>query len=410
MWVACLALGFVVALFWLNPSTQVMLKKDYWLALSQFEESLRIVHSEYVDGNKSSLSNLSSLALSGMIGSLDRHSKYFTPRQYENFNDDTHRVYVGIGIMIRKKEDGVMVSRVFQDSPAETAGLKVGDFIIEVDAKPIKDVDLDQISARIRGVAGTTVKLLVGDARNANKLYEVQRGKIKIASLRSHWIDQNGTVYLQLEQFTERTGEEVKERLHALGKERIKGIILDLRDNSGGLLKGAIEVASLFLAENQRIVSVSGRHEREQRVFDCLQKGDFMDVPLVVLINEGSASASEIVAGSLSRSKGALLVGETSFGKGSVQTIYPLKDGSGMKLTTAMYFFADGTTIHEKGIEPDHHIANSDEEKSKLRLQRNAVDLGDDDEFREIFGFDRIDDSQLKFAQDLILIAQRESE
>ena len=402
VWLSCAFLGFVLMSLYINPAARLFFKLDYWKAILQFEESLRLVHTEYVDPNKSDLFQLSTQAVNGMLEGLDRHSRFFDSTEYKVFNDDTHRRYVGIGIMIRKVDRGIMVTRVFSQSPAEIAGIQIGDVIDQVNAQPIEEIDLETVSNKIKGIAGTTVKLSITDLKNRAKILEVAREQITISSLDISRIDENGTAYMHLVQFTERSGEEVRDQLIAFEDSGFKNLILDLRDNSGGLLSGAIDVASLFLPTDELIVSVRGRKKVQKRDFKSRKIKKFLNIPMIILLNEGSASASEIVAGALSKSKRAVLVGEKSFGKGSVQTIYPLDLGSGMKLTTAMYFFTDGSTIHETGIEPDHPIPCSEENETKLRLQRYAKNIQDSGEYQRLLGFEEVDDQQLEKAYSLL--------
>lgn len=404
IWLICALIGFTVSNLLLDPTKRTFLDLDYWKALLQIEESLRVINAEYVDLNKSRFLSLSSFAISGITKSLDTHSRFFDSVEFNHFNEDTHRVYAGIGIMIRKESEGIIITRVFPNSPAENEGLSVGEIITHVDNEAIQGLDLDDVSVRIKGLVGTKVELVVQDIKKRNRKIEIERNQIKIASLDHAQMDDNGILYLHLLQFTEESGEEIERYLSRYKhKNVLKGLILDLRDNSGGLLKGAIDVSSLFLPKGKEIVSIRGRELSRERSFRSLKQSKYTDIPLVILINQGSASASEIVAGSLSKLGRAILVGEKTFGKGSVQTIYPLKYGAGMKLTTAMYFFSDGTTIHETGILPDHDIPCSDEIEGKLRLQRHAKDAISNEQFQKLFGFQKVKDTRREYAKDFLM-------
>ena len=387
----------------LNPSLRVVFSPDYWQALSGIEKSFRLVHFEYVDRNKSNFNNLASLAINGMIQGLDRHSQFFEAEEYKSFQENTKRSYVGIGIMIRNNSQGVVVTRVFKDSPANIAGLKVGDIITHVNEQSIEGQDLEQVSIMIKGIEGSEVIIRKLDFSGISKTLTVTRTEIQVASVDCIKIDQNGTGYLHITQFTERTGKEVKSCLEKFLDKGLTRLIVDLRDNSGGLLNGAVEVIQLFVPAGEQILTIKGRDDAGRREFRSKIEGKFVDLPLVILLNEKSASASEIVAGSLSKSKRATLVGETSYGKGSVQTIFPLSNGCGMKLTTAMYYFIDGSTADGKGVEPDHYVPCSEQNETKLSLQRYAGGIQSQDRFEELFGFSKIEDEQLRFAKKVVV-------
>ena len=396
-------IGFGLAMVFVNPEMRAVFYPGYWGALNRFEESLRLAHSKYVDENQSGFKELADRAIDGMVSSLDRHSSYYPPIEYKAFQDDTHRRYLGVGVMIRKVDKGVLLAKVFPGGPAEKAGLKTGEFILQVDGESVEGWKLDEISAKVKGEKGTSVDLLLLALDGKNKTVRVRRDEIEISSVENATVDENGTGYLHLIQFTERTALEVEGTLSELKSKGMKRLILDLRDNSGGLLSAAIEVADIFLEKDRLIVSVKGRKGLSLRDFRSA-KGQLISEPLVVLLNEGSASASEIVAGAFSVLGRARLVGEQSYGKGSVQTIFPLSDGSGLRLTTAMYFLPDGSTIHEQGIEPDVQVLCSDANETKLRMQRYGDPSLSSREFEELFGFSPIPDIQKSKAIDLLAI------
>ena len=402
VWVACI-LGAVLSAFWLNPKLKVFLEGEYWEAMGRFDESLRLTHAEYVDENQSGFNDLVERAIEGMVSGLDRHSSYYPPVEYKAFQDDTYNRYVGIGVMIRKVEKGVLLTKVFPRGPADVAGIKPGAFILEVGGEPMEGLELDEVSSRIKGEKGTFVDLLLMSADGEERKARVKRDEIEVSSVEQAVVDENGTAYLHLIKFTERTEDEVREAVSGFNRNHgFERMVLDLRDNAGGLLTAAIEVADLFLEKDLLIVSVREREGLGKRDF-LSASSRTVDVPLVVLLNEGSASASEIVAGALSVHGRAELVGEKSFGKGSVQTIFPLEDGSGLRLTTAMYFLPDGRTIHEQGIEPDFLVACSEGNETKLRVQRYGRRDLTDRQFEELFGFAPIPDLQRLQAIKLLL-------
>jgi carboxyl-terminal processing protease len=396
-------LSFLLCKFWLDPSKQSFFDSEYWNALFRFGESLRITNALYVDKNKSDYSQLTDIAISGMVTELDRHSSYYTPNQYSAFKDDTHRRYVGIGVMIRKVEEGVLVTRVFSGGPAEESGLSVGEYITEVEEEVLAGWELAEVSKRIKGEENTSVQITVRSRLGEMRGITVLRKKINISSVEGMNVDKNGTAYIRLVQFTSRSGAEFKEVISDLNEKGMKRLILDLRDNSGGLLSAAIEITECFLSKGQLIVSIKGRKKNDVRNYHSSAEENFPDIPMVVLMNEGSASASEIVGGALSVLERAPIIGERSFGKGSVQTIFPMEDESGLRLTTAMYFLPDGSTIHEEGIEPQFTVDCSDENETKLRIQRYSQDIMTQEIFEKQFGFIPIVDVQLRRAEEFLL-------
>lgn len=396
-------LSFLLCKVWLDPSKQSFFDSEYWNALFRFGESLRITNALYVDKNKSDYSQLTDIAISGMVTELDRHSSYYTPKQYTAFKDDTHRRYVGIGVMIRKVEEGVLVTRVFPGGPAEESGLSVGEYITKVEDEVLAGWELAEVSKRIKGEENTSVQITVRSILGEMRGISVLRKKINISSVEGMNVDQNGTAYIRLVQFTSRSGSEFKEAISDLKEKGMKRLILDLRDNSGGLLSAAIEITECFLSKGQLIVSIKGRKANDVRDYHSNTEENLSDIPMVILMNEGSASASEIVGGALSVLDRAPIIGEQSFGKGSVQTIFPMEDESGLRLTTAMYFLPDGSTIHEEGIEPQFKVDCSDENETKLRIQRYSQDIMTRETFEKQFGFIPIVDLQLGKAEEVLL-------
>ena len=397
-------LSFLLCKVWLDPSKQSFFDSEYWNALFRFGESLRITNALYVDKNKSDYSQLTDIAISGMVTELDRHSSYYTPKQYTAFKDDTHRRYVGIGVMIRKVEEGVLVTRVFPGGPAEESGLAVGEYITKVEEEVLAGWELADVSKRIKGEENTSVQITVRSILGEMRGISVRRKKINISSVEGMNVDQNGTAYIRLVQFTSRSGAEFKEAISDLKEKGMKRLILDLRDNSGGLLSAAIEITECFLSKGQLIVSIKGRKANDVRDYHSNTEENLSEIPMVVLMNEGSASASEIVGGALSVLDRAPIIGEQSFGKGSVQTIFPMEDKSGLRLTTAMYFLPDGSTIHEEGIEPQFKVDCSDENETKLRIQRYSLDIMTQETFEKQFGFIPIVDLQLGKAEEVLLL------
>ena len=395
-------LGFALAMIFVNPTFKSFFDFDYWKAMSRFDESLRLTHARHVDEDKSSFDALAEQAITGMVKSLDRHSSYFSPAEYQAFQEDVYKRYVGIGVMLRKVDKGILMTKIFPSGPAEEAGLKAGEFILEVEGESLQGWELDQVSSKIKGKRKTFVNLKILSHEGEERKVRVRRDEIEVSSIAEASVDENGTGYLRVMQFTDRTGKEVRTALFKLEENGMKRLVLDLRDNLGGLLTEAVEVANLFLDKGMLVVSVKGR-DNDSRREERTQEHQIFSVPLVILLNEKSASASEIVAGALSVHGRAELVGEKSYGKGSVQMTFSLSDESGLKLTTAMYYLPDGTTIHEQGIEPDYFVPCSENNETKLGVQRYGSRDLNETEFFELFGFTPIPDLQKLKAMDILI-------
>ncbi|MGD8665465.1 MAG: S41 family peptidase [Desulfobacterales bacterium] len=318
--------------------------------LKIFADVIELIEKEYVDTVESK--ELIEKAIQGMLHSLDPHSTLMPPEAFEDLQIDTKGKFTGIGIHITMRDGFVTVISPIEDTPADKAGIIAQDRIIKVDGKQVKD--LREAVSMMRGPKGT--KVLVTIVRQGEKEpldFELVRDVIPIISVKAIEL-KPGYGYIRLSQFSGSTTKELEEALNTMesGDIPVKGLVLDLRNNGGGLLNQAIQVTDLFLDEGQ-ILSIKGRNKKNTKVYMATPDAAIRNYPLVVLINGGSASASEIVAGALQDQKRALILGTTSFGKGSVQTVETLRDGSGVKLTIARYFTPNGRSIQAKGIEPD---------------------------------------------------------
>lgn len=320
-------------------------------SLKRFSQILDLVERYYVqDVPRTDLING---AIDGMLQSLDPHSTFMDQEEYKSMQESTSGEFYGIGVEITQDESGVLrVVTPIEDTPADKAGLQAGDLILEVDGKLTQDLGLRESVSRIKGEKGTKVKLtILSKKAKAPREVEIVRDAIPLISVKLRELD-DGIIWIRLSRFSENTTEELKEKLTAYKKKhKINGVVLDLRNNPGGLLDQSIKVADMFL-QGGTVVSIKGKGN-DSRNFDSAKQSTDITAPMVVLINAGSASASEIVAGALRDHKRALIIGEKSFGKGSVQNIIPLNDGSAIKLTIARYFTPNGTSIQAKGIEPD---------------------------------------------------------
>lgn len=325
-------------------------------AARRFSQVLDLVERNYVkDVTQIELINA---AVKGMLQGLDPHSTFMTADEYKEMQETTSGEFFGVGIEISLENGQVVVVTPIEDTPAFRAGLLPGDVILTIDGQPAQELSLQEVVSRIRGAKGTEVELgiLHTDAKKPQTV-RIVRDAIPMISVKSKPLD-DGYYWIRLTRFSERTTDELKDALKTAAKdapEGIKGIVLDLRNNPGGLLDQAVSVTDAFLPGGD-IVSIKGREEGAQRTYKAKSQPDDIDAPLVVLINAGSASASEIVAGALRDQKRALILGERSFGKGSVQNIIPLADGSGLKLTVALYYTPNGSSIQAEGIVPDVEV------------------------------------------------------
>lgn len=321
-------------------------------AMKRFSQAYSIIRREYVrDVNNEELLNG---AIKGLLQNLDPHSSYMSPEEYSAMKETTSGEFFGVGIEISVENGQVTVVSPIEDTPAFKAGLVAGDIIMAVDGYPTIDMGTQEVVAKIRGPKGTEVVLLIlhKEAKAPTEV-KIVRDAIPLVSVKSRFLDEDGTLWVRLTRFSETTTGDLVESLKKMSKmNEITGIVLDLRSNPGGLLDQAISISDLFLKDGV-IVSMSGRNPRLDRVFKAKDQPADLDVPMVVLVNAGSASASEIVAGALKDHKRAVLIGERTFGKGSVQNIIPMDDGSAIKLTIARYFTPNGRSIQAEGIDPD---------------------------------------------------------
>jgi carboxyl-terminal processing protease len=326
---------------------------DVYENMKLFTVILNEIEKKYVE--KEDPQKLIYGAIKGMVETLDPHSAFLTPEEYKELKIETRGAFSGIGIEITIRDGVLTVVSPIEGTPAFKAGLKAGDKIIKINGKVTKNMTLMDAVKNIRGPRGTDVTLTIL-REGAEKLIDVviTRGVVTIKSVKSNVIDDT-IGYARISTFQEQTSDLLKEALKGMmkGKKPLEGFILDLRNDPGGLLDQAVEVCDLFL-DSGLIVYTKGRIESQNMSFDANPEVEIPnDVPMIVLVNQGSASASEIVAGALQDHKRALILGMPTFGKGSVQTIIPLTDNSGLRLTTALYYTPNGTSIQAKGITPD---------------------------------------------------------
>jgi len=382
--------------------------KTKYESLELFQKVLHFIETNYVDEVKTK--TLLEGAIKGMMDTLDPHSNFLNAEVFKDMKADTSGKFGGIGIEIGMKDNQLMVVSPMEDTPAWKAGVKTGDRIIRINGESTKGMNLVEAVSKMRGKKGSEIRLLIG-RENGEKPRELKlvRATIKVQSVKSELLP-DGFGYVRLASFNEDAARDVKRAIEKLEKRekggKLKGLVFDLRMNPGGLLDQAVDVASLFMDEGV-IVSTIGR-DRAQKELKYARKGMARkDLPLAVLVNAGSASASEIVAGALQDNKRAIILGQTTFGKGSVQQVVELGNDLGMKLTIARYYTPSGRSIQEKGVQPDivlddldpkilaqatrktdsfrerdlkGHMTNPDGDGSSKDAKKDDADAKDDDE------------------------------
>lgn len=328
------------------------LKDDLYAQIELYSYALTTIQSDYVE--EKTPKELIYGSLKGMLGSLDPHSQFLDPEEYKELKTETQGKFGGLGIEISVRDGLLTVITPIEDTPAWKAGIKAGDRIVKIENELTKDMTLDDAVKKLRGKPGTTVNITVLREEAVKILeFSIVREIIHIQDVKNTQILTDKIGYVRLVEFREDSAEEFHKALENLTGQGADSLILDLRNNPGGLLNVAIKITEEFLPEGEIIVSTKGRHPSQDTITYSANKDHVINWPIVVLINEGSASGSEILAGALKDNKRAITLGTTSFGKGSVQSVIPLPDGSGLRLTTSKYFTPSGISIHGKGITPD---------------------------------------------------------
>ena len=353
-------------------------KPDTYNKLKIFSEVLSLIESNYVESVESD--TIINGAIRGMVKALDPHTSYLPPASYKEMQVETTGKFGGLGIEISIRDGVLTVVSPIEETPAFKVGIKAGDKIIKIEEESTLDMTLQDAVTRLRGETGSPVTITIfRDSFKAPKEFTIVRAIIKVRSV-VHKLYKKDIGYIKIRSFSKNTSLDLDKALDELEKKEISKLILDLRNNPGGLLNQAVEVADRFLNQENLIVYTKGRSDAQNMRFTSHDKVAGVSYPLIILVNSGSASASEIVAGALLDLNRAIILGTPTFGKGSVQTIIPLSDGSALRLTTARYYTPSGRVIQENGIEPDIIIERKipeeleeDDEKEpeeKTRLRR----------------------------------------
>ena len=340
--------------------------------LRVFSEALSIVRKNYVEDTKPK--DLVYGAIKGMLGSLDPHSAFMSPEQFKEMQVDTKGEFGGLGIQIGVKDGMLTVIAPIEDTPAYKAGIKAGDKIIKINNEFTKDMSLHDAVSKMRGAPSSSVKItVIREGWKETKDFTMVREIIKIKSVKSKLIE-DSIGYVKINQFQEQTSSDLSSAIEKLSQQNITALILDLRNNPGGLLNSAVDVSSQFLQSGKLVVFIKDRKGEKIEYRSSMDKLN-TTIPMVVLVNQGSASASEIVAGALKDWNRAVIIGTQTFGKGSVQSVVPLGDGSALRLTTARYYTPKGVSIQTTGITPDIMVKPEVKEGEKSRPAIREKDL-----------------------------------
>jgi carboxyl-terminal processing protease len=351
---AAVALAVSVPLVAVEEEQQAKLPLDELRTFAEVFNQIRQGYVEEIDD-----STLLEFAIQGMLMGLDPHSTYLTEDAFQSLQDSTSGEFTGLGLEVGMEDGYVKIISPIDGSPAAEAGLRSGDVILKLGKVPVKGMTLNEAIEIMRGPKGSEIELSIGRSGESQPFdVTLVRNTIKVASVRQSWLEP-GYGYIRIAQFQNSTGADVRKALDKLmSEEALKGLVLDLRNNPGGILRASVDVAGLFL-DGGNVVYTEGRVPNSDMYYDADPLDATDDVPIVVLINEGSASASEIVAGALQDHSRAVIMGTQSFGKGSVQTVLPLSESRAIKLTTALYFTPNGRSIQAEGIVPDIEVARA---------------------------------------------------
>ena len=352
-----------------------------------FKEVLQLVKENYVGDTPADYASLTRAALDGMVGGLDPHSQFLPADEFSQTEDELANAFTGVGIQVEQRDGHIVIIAPIPGTPADRAGLQRGDRLLQIDGKPLVNPTLESTVGLVRGEPGSLVTLTVfRPSQNRQIDYPVRRERIKLESVRLAGMRAGGIGYLQITQFSERTGEEFAAALAGLEKQGMRALIIDLRNNPGGLLEAAIDVCSEFFDRDELIVYTQGRTPESRESYHSTNGHPPRRYPVAVLVNGGSASAAEIVAGAMRDTKRAIIVGEKTFGKGSVQSVIELDNGEGLRLTTARYYTPGGITIHERGIVPHVELEVSPDDEARIRVQQSRPDLAvsTEEEFKPI--------------------------
>ena len=375
-------------------------EKSFFEQIPLFTDAITFIKKHYV--RDVAAKDLIYGALKGMLETLDPYSEFLPPKKYEEIKNDTKGEFGGLGLVVSLKDKVLIVISPMEGTPAEEAGIKGGDKIVEIDGVSTQDITFSDAIEKMRGKPGTEVTLsIIREGEDKILSFTIKRAVIEIENVKDALMLEEAIGYVRIVDFGEKTKRMLKKALSELDADGATSLILDLRNNPGGLLEAAVSVCDMFLKKDSLIVYTKDRSGKEQLRFDSTGRHYVSFNPLIVLVNKGSASGSEIVAGAVKDNKRGIIIGEQTFGKASVQTVVPMRDRSALRLTTAEYYTPSGISIHGKGIEPNIQVAYRNELIERIRDEKK--------EDREKYIFDKskrkellLADSQIQRAIDVI--------
>ncbi len=390
----------------INASSTSNAEEDNGYAnIAVLTRAMQLIRQDYVDDKKTTYRALIYAALKGMLNSLDPHSQFMEPRDLKGMEDETKSEFSGLGVTVTMRDGTLTIVTPMEDTPGSKAGLLPGDQILRINGTSTEKMELNGAVDQLRGAPGEKITLtILRPSTKQIKDFEMERAIIKVQSVKGARLiepELSGDAkigYVRITQFAEPTATELGAKLDLLEKQGMQGLVLDLRFNPGGLLSSAVDVCGQFVPPGTMVVYTEGRVPSQRHPFKTSTSAKVRPkYPVAILINGGSASGSEIVAGALKDLKRAVLVGETSFGKGSVQSVVQLPDGSGVRLTTAKYYTPGKQVIHEKGVSPQIRATMTPEQERLLMLERREFHTDDDKQMLENFS-----DTQLERAVDAL--------
>ncbi len=383
----CGLVAYVTPILILDPAARAWFHPAFlseWLRIGQ---AMRLTATHYYEPENVSYDQLGLHALDGMVEKLDRYSEFLPPSAFDYFQQQTAQTYVGIGVAFEKLDGIPTITRVYPQSGAAEAGILPGDQILAVEKKPLAEESLETIFQQLRGAAGTTVNLELHTPNDAaSRLVSVERRKINTDTVSARPLTADGIAHVRINEFESRTAEELRATLAQLRNRGMQKLILDLRGNPGGLVVAAVDTIGLFCPANTLVTSSQSRTPSENHAYRTSGNPDFPALPIVILVNRQSASAAEIVSGALQDLQRAVIIGDRTFGKGVVQSIYKLDSDHALKITTARYMLPSGRSIQDSGVQPDIFQPMDQRVRTLRAIADTWAEIGRAEEFASRFG------------------------
>jgi len=404
--------AFVVRLA-IDPGLRGYFDPHFWRQWWRIGQVMQLAHQDYLHPDKVKFDKLADSALGHVLDGLDRYTDYMLPADYQDFLRESDQRFVGVGVEIERRHGSIQVYHVFNESPAQKAGWQAGDHIVKIGDTDVRDYNLPAVADLLRGTDGSSVQVTLERPGETKTLVNtLTRGGFDVPNVRDTELRKDLVGYVRLTQFGKQTGQEFCDAISDMQKKGMRGLVLDLRDNPGGLLDAAVEVLEPLLPAHQLVVTTRGSDgQQDGSLFTSGNGTIHFTGPVVVLVNNNSASASEIVSGALQDTRRAVILGERTYGKGVVQSVMPLGDGGGLRLTTEAYYLPGnssqpaGRTIQDTGITPDVPMSLTAETSDLLRLERSDLRHDSPETFASSFGFMPLPDPEVEAAAGLIRAA-----